>query len=108
MHLGWELTNQMLAVVIHFDLPFSIENYIQESGRAGRNEKKSFAVLLKNENDISIYKEQVKKGLPSISELKEVHRKLYQYFRISNGEITENSYEFNLLEFSKVYNFLTC
>jgi ATP-dependent DNA helicase RecQ len=102
---GMGIDKPNVGIVIHFDLPFSIENYIQESGRAGRNEKKSFAVLLKNENDISIYKEQVKKGLPNISELKEVHKKLYQYFRISNGEITENSYKFNLLEFSKIYNF---
>jgi ATP-dependent DNA helicase RecQ len=43
--------------------------------------------------------------LPSILEIKEVHKKLYQYFRISNGEITENSYSFNLLEFSEIYKF---
>jgi ATP-dependent DNA helicase RecQ len=100
---GMGIDKSNVGIVVHFDVPFSIENYIQESGRAGRNEKKSFAVLLKNENDISIYKEQVKKGLPSLLEIKEVHRKLYQYFRISNGEISENSYSFNLLEFSEIY-----
>tara|TARA_B110000046_G_scaffold180242_1_gene210626 strand:- start:4357 stop:6246 length:1890 start_codon:yes stop_codon:yes gene_type:complete len=102
---GMGIDKSNVGIVVHFDVPFSIENYIQESGRAGRNEKKSFAVLLKNENDIAIYKEQVKKGLPSLLELKEVHRKLYQYFRISNGEISENSYSFNLLEFSEIYKF---
>jgi ATP-dependent DNA helicase RecQ len=102
---GMGIDKSNVGIVVHFDVPFSIENYIQESGRAGRNEKKSFAVLLKNENDISIYKEQVKKGLPSLIEIKEVHRKLYQYFRISNGEINENSYNFNLLEFSEIYKF---
>jgi ATP-dependent DNA helicase RecQ len=102
---GMGIDKSNVGIVVHFDVPFSIENYIQESGRAGRNEKKSFAVLLKNENDISIYKEQVKKRLPSLLEIKEVHRKLYQYFRISNGEISENSYSFNLLEFSEIYKF---
>jgi ATP-dependent DNA helicase RecQ len=102
---GMGIDKSNVGIVVHFDVPFSIENYIQESGRAGRNEKKSFAVLLKNENDIAIYKEQVKKGLPSLLEIKEVHRKLYQYFRISNGEISENSYSFNLLEFSEIYKF---
>jgi len=102
---GMGIDKSNVGIVVHFDVPFSIENYIQESGRAGRNEKKSFAVLLKNENDIAIYKEQVKKGLPSLLEIKEVHRKLYQYFRISNGEINENSYSFNLLEFSEIYKF---
>jgi ATP-dependent DNA helicase RecQ len=102
---GMGIDKSNVGIVVHFDVPFRIENYIQESGRAGRNEKKSFAVLLKNENDIAIYKEQVKKGLPSLLEIKEVHRKLYQYFRISNGEISENSYSFNLLEFSEIYKF---
>jgi ATP-dependent DNA helicase RecQ len=102
---GMGIDKPNVGVVVHFDVPFSIENYIQESGRAGRNEKKSFAVLLKNDHDIAIYKDKVKKSLPSILEVKEVHRKLYQYFRISNGEISENYYNFNLLEFSEIYKF---
>ena len=102
---GMGIDKANVGVVVHFDVPFSIENYIQESGRVGRNEKKSFAVLLKNDHDIAIYKDRVKKSLPSILEVKEVHRNLYQYFRISNGEISEDSYNFNLLEFSEIYKF---
>lgn len=102
---GMGIDKPNVGVVIHFDLPFSIENYIQESGRAGRNEKKSFAVLLKNENDILKYKELLKKGLPTILEVKEIHRKLYQYFRISTGEISEELFQFQLSEFSKKYEF---
>jgi ATP-dependent DNA helicase RecQ len=102
---GMGIDKPNVAIVIHFDLPFSIENYIQESGRAGRNGKKSFAVLFKNENDIAIYKKQVKKALPSVAEVKEVHRQLYQYFRIAKGEIIDTFYSFNLLEFSRIYNF---
>jgi ATP-dependent DNA helicase RecQ len=102
---GMGIDKPNVGIVIHFDLPFSIENYIQESGRAGRNGTKSFAVLFKNENVINVYKKQVKKALPSITEVKEVHRQLYQYFRIAKGEIIDKFYSFNLLEFSKTYNF---
>jgi ATP-dependent DNA helicase RecQ len=102
---GMGIDKPNVGVVVHFDLPFSLENYIQESGRAGRNEKKSFAVLLKNENDISIYKEQLKKALPSLTEVKEIHRKLYQYFRIAKGEISEELYQFQVSEFCETYNF---
>ena len=102
---GMGIDKPNVGIVIHFDLPFSIENYIQESGRAGRNGTKSFAVLFKNENDLNVYKKQVKKALPSITEVKEVHRQLYQYFRIAKGEIIDKFYSFNLLEFSKTYNF---
>lgn len=102
---GMGIDKPNVGIVIHFDLPFSIENYIQESGRAGRNGTKSFAVLFKNENDLNVYKKQVKKALPNITEVKEVHRQLYQYFRIAKGEIIDKFYSFNLLEFSKTYNF---
>ncbi len=103
---GMGIDKPNVGIVIHFDLPFSLENYIQESGRAGRNEKKSFAVLLKNENDIYDYTKRLKKGLPTISEVKEIHRKLYQYFRISKGEILEEIFQFQISEFCKKYNFL--
>jgi ATP-dependent DNA helicase RecQ len=104
---GMGIDKPNVGIVVHFNLPTSIENYVQETGRAGRNNKKSFAALLQNENDILLFKEQTEKTLPSIAEIKEVHRKLYQIFRISNGEIVEESFNFNLLEFSKKYNFST-
>jgi ATP-dependent DNA helicase RecQ len=102
---GMGIDKENVGVVIHFDIPYSIENYIQEAGRAGRNHQKAFAVLLKNDNDISNQLEFSKKSLPSLNEVKEIHRKLYQYFRIANGEIPENLLGFNLSEFSKIYNF---
>ena len=102
---GMGIDKPNVGVVIHFDLPFSLENYIQESGRAGRNQKKSFAVLLKNENDIFVYKDQLKKNLPTLLEVKEIHEKLYQYFRISKGEILEDLFQFQASEFCEVYNF---
>ena len=102
---GMGIDKPNVGVVIHFELPFSIENYIQESGRAGRNEKKSFAVLLKNENDISVYKKRLKKAIPTILEVKEIHRKLYQYFRITRGELLVDFFSFNLLEFCEIYGF---
>ncbi|QOD61802.1 RecQ family ATP-dependent DNA helicase [Polaribacter haliotis] len=102
---GMGIDKPNVGLVIHYNLPFSIENYVQETGRAGRDNNKSFAVLLYNEHDILMFKEQLKKSLPTIKEIKEIHKKLYQYFRISNGEILETAFDFNILEFSKKYNF---
>lgn len=102
---GMGIDKSNVGIVIHFDLPFSLENYIQESGRAGRNKKKSFAVLLKNENDIFNFKKQFKNNLPSITEIKGIHKKLYQYFRISNGEISEELFQFQLSEFCTKYQY---
>ena len=104
---GMGIDKPNVGIVVHFNLPTSIENYVQETGRAGRNNKKSFAALLYNENDILLFKEQTEKSLPNIADIKEVHKKIYQYFRIANGEILEESFPFNLLEFCKKYNFST-
>ena len=102
---GMGIDKPNVGLVIHFNLPSSIENYVQEAGRAGRDGKKSFAVLFQNENDILLFKEQTKKSLPSLLEIKQIHKKLYQHFRIANGELLEESFNFNLLEFCKKYNF---
>ena len=101
---GMGIDKANVGLVIHLDLPSSIENYVQETGRAGRNSKKSFAVLLFNKSDILLFKDRLEKTLLSITEIKEIHRKLYQYFRISLGEISEETFSFNLLEFCKKYN----
>ncbi|MGB0880249.1 MAG: RecQ family ATP-dependent DNA helicase [Polaribacter sp.] len=103
---GMGIDKPNVGVVVHFNLPSSIENYVQETGRAGRDNEKSFAVLLQNENDILLFKKQLENSLPTIDEIKEVHKKIYQHFRIANGELIENSFEFNLFEFSKKYDFI--
>ena len=55
-----------VGLVVHLDLPSSIENYVQETGRAGRNNKKSFAVLLYNNSDVLLFKDRLEKTLLSI------------------------------------------
>jgi ATP-dependent DNA helicase RecQ len=78
---------------------------VQETGRAGRNGKKSYAVLLHNEHDVLLFKEQTENTIPSLLEVKEVHKKLYQHCRIALGEIIEESFQFHFLEFCKKYHF---
>ncbi|MCH3882613.1 MULTISPECIES: RecQ family ATP-dependent DNA helicase [Tenacibaculum] len=102
---GMGIDKANVKVVVHYDFPNSVENYLQEAGRAGRNGKKSFAVLLKNANDIRAFKEQTEMSLPSLTEVKEIHKKLYQHFQIAKGELLETIYDFNFLEFCKKYKF---
>lgn len=102
---GMGIDKANVGLVIHLDIPSSIENYVQETGRAGRNNNKSFAVLLFNKSDTLLFKDRLEKTLLSIKEIKEIHKKLYQYFQISLGELIEESFSFNLLEFCKKYNF---
>ena len=100
---GMGIDKPNVKVVIHLDLPTSIENYVQEAGRAGRNGEKSFSVVLQNENDINSFKKNTLETIPTINEIKNIHRKLYQYFQIALGELPEVSFDFNFLKFCQTY-----
>jgi len=100
---GMGIDKPNVKVVIHLDLPASIENYVQEAGRAGRNGEKSFSVVLQNENDINSFKKNTLETIPTINEIKNVHRKLYQYFQIALGELPEVSFDFNFFKFCQTY-----
>jgi len=102
---GMGIDKANVGLVIHLDLPSSIENYVQETGRAGRDQKKSFAVLLFNKNDTLLFKERLEKTQLTLKDIKEILKKLYQNFTISLGEFNENPHPFNLLEFSEKFNF---
>lgn len=102
---GMGIDKPNVRVVIHMDLPYSIENYVQEAGRGGRDGNKAFSVVLQNENDISIFKKNTLENLPSLEEIKEVHKRIFKYFHIAKGEKVEESFEFNIQEFCDRYGF---
>jgi ATP-dependent DNA helicase RecQ len=101
---GMGIDKPNVGVVVHYNLPNSVENYLQEAGRAGRDGLKSFSAVLQNKNDLLLYKEQLENSLPTILEIKEVYTKLFQHFQIANGELIEEPFTFNFLEFCKKYN----
>jgi len=102
---GMGIDKSNVRVVVHIDLPTSIENYIQEAGRAGRDGKKAFSAVLFNSNDIRISLEKIKSAFPTIQEIKSIYKSLFQNYQIANGELIETSFEFNLLEFSNSYKY---
>lgn len=103
---GMGIDKPNVRVVIHINLPSSIENYIQEAGRGGRDGNKSFSVVLTNEQDIIKSNELLIRSLPSIEDIKIVHQKLYQHFQIAKGELIETSFDFNFLDFCSKYHFI--
>ena len=104
---GMGIDKSNVGVVIHLNIPSSIENYMQEAGRAGRNGEKAFSVVLQSKEDIHLFKLQLDRNLPTIIEVKEIYNKLFQYFQIANGELIDDSFQFNSIEFCKKYNFST-
>ena len=96
---GMGIDKDDVNAVYHLDIPNSIENYIQEAGRAGRNNEIATSTLFYNENTILHFKNILKSQQISVEETKLVYKKLQQYFYISKGEIPENNFSFNITEF---------
>src|SRR5690554_2210752 len=89
--------------VIHMDLPENLENYYQEAGRAGRDELKSFAVLLVQENDLVTLKERAEIAYPPTDFIKKVYQCLANFFRVAVGSSLMSSYDMDIKEFTTTY-----
>src|SRR5690606_13807794 len=79
--------------------------YFQEAGRAGRNGDKAFAVILKNHSDETMIKSQFLNVLPTVDFIKQVYRKLCNYFQIPYGEGEYLTFDFDFNSFCKTYDF---
>lgn len=102
---GMGIDKPDVKTVIHLNLPESTESYFQEAGRAGRNGKKAFAVILKNKSDELLIKNQFLNVLPSVELIKVIYRKLSSYFQVSYAEGEDLTFDFNFNSFCKSYKF---
>jgi ATP-dependent DNA helicase RecQ len=93
--------------VIHYDLPDSLEAYFQEAGRAGRDEKQSFAILLFEIADIINSKHNLELTYPEVRKIRDIYTALGNYFQIPVGSGRESSFPFDISAFSDQYNFQT-
>ena len=104
---GMGIDKDNVKTVIHTQLPENIENYYQESGRAGRNGEKAFSVLLYNNSDMIQTEQQFINILPDKKFLKAMYIKLCNYFQIAYGEGLDESFSFKLNHFCNKYDFPT-
>lgn len=104
---GMGIDKGNVKTIIHLHLPQNLENYYQETGRAGRNGEKAFAVLLNNPSDVFHAESQFLGILPDKAFLNLVFIKLCSYFQIAYGEGIDEQFAFNLNQFCSKYNFPT-
>ncbi len=97
---GMGINKPDVRSVIHYNIPSSIENYVQETGRAGRDSELSYAVALIGPKDILLKKQVFDQNTIEIKTLKEIYKRLNQHFEIAIGEINENIHEFDIEKFA--------
>jgi len=100
---GMGIDNPNVRFVFHIQLPESLESYFQEAGRAGRDQNYANAILLYNDYDKVLIKKQFIDSRPNTNEIKELYRKLSNYFQISYGEGEFTNHSFSFTDFCKTY-----
>ncbi len=100
---GMGIDKPNVRTVIHLDLTDSVEAYFQEAGRAGRDEKKSFAVLVYNEADITNSREQFNTSYPELETIRKTYQSLGNYYQLATGSGKDLSFDFELKTFAETY-----
>lgn len=102
---GMGIDKSNVRLVVHMDLPDTIEAYFQEAGRAGRDENQAFAILLYNDADIIDLKHSFENNFPEPKEIKNVYHALGNFFQLAIGSGKDISFDFDIIKFSNNFNF---
>lgn len=102
---GMGIDKPDVRLVIHIDLPDSLEAYFQEAGRAGRDLQPSEAFLLVADADIKRLNDNLQSSYPELNRIKTIYDALGNYLQIPIGAGENQEYDFNISEFAQYYNF---
>jgi len=101
---GMGIDKPDVRVVVHLDVPDSLEAYYQEAGRAGRDGRKAYAVLLYNQKDLTDAEQRIAQQYPPLEALKRTYQALANHAGLAVGAGELTSLDFDLNAFCQTFN----